>query len=238
MTVLKHQEEPWIQGGPLLEVSFLMEFRTSSQHFIEQILTRLRNLHPPVGIARTDLELAKLKEEFIEGYPLDAKDPQPINLHSISIPAYIYFKDLKRKASIRIQQISETLSNITFDFFGSVHDAPEWIQNGIRKTDLPAFVDLLKTLFDVFEFPAGTIGYEYDSKDLFDINECWPSSEYDLSKLDAMRIESRDVVPFIYILVNKTCRPLIGLQHWPAFRKVEDTERYFLIEWKEILEAC
>ena len=118
-----------------------------------------------------------------------------------------------------------------------MHDALEWGQRGIRETDLPTFVELLKNLFDAFEFAVGTIGFEFDSKDLFLSDECWPSHDYDLSNLNKTLIETTDVTRFIYILVNKTYMQLTSLDPLPEFRKVEDNQKYLLFEWKGTLEV-
>ena len=218
-------QEPWIRGGPLLEVSFLIEVRTSRQDFITQILTDLGKISLRVEVVPTNVELATVKEEFARGYPLDEKDAESVNVHSVSIPVYVHFKE-HRKAYIRIQQISETLANISFDFFGSAHDAREWRQKGVKETDLPTFVDLLEKLFDVFEFPVGTIGLEYDSKDLFPIDVGWPNSGYDLRNLDMTRLTNIDATHFICILLNKR------LPYPRMDQKAKETHKYLLLGWK------
>lgn len=221
--IVESQELSWIKGGPFLEVSFLLELKTSRQEFIGRILTDLTKVSPRVEVVLTETDLAKLKDDFVKGYPVDEKDENSAKIHSVSIPAYIHFSEMRR-AYIRIQQISDDLGNISFDFFGSAWDAPEWGQKGVKDTDLPIFVDLLKKLFETFTFPLGTIGFEYDSTDLFSIDECWPSSGYDLAKLDKARIEKIDDTDFIYILVNKSFTLL------PAVQKAEDSEKYLLLE--------
>jgi len=97
MTISKDQERPWIRGGPLLEVSFLKELGISRQDFIEQIFTGLRNLSLPIEMVETGIEYAKLKEEFLKGYPFDEKDPKSINVHSISILYLLTFISKTKK---------------------------------------------------------------------------------------------------------------------------------------------
>jgi len=226
MSILDSQK-PWIQGGPLLEVSFLIEFRISGQDFIEQILTNLKKVSTRVEVVPTDIEIAELEKQFATGYPFDEKDPKSVHLHSVSIPAYVHFEE-KRKAYIRIQKLSEKLANISIDYFGSVHDTPEWGQSGIKDTDLPVFIDFLRKLFDIFEFPVGTVGIEYDSKDLFAIDEGWPNSGYDLANLDFTRIKNIDDTPFICILLKK------NLTHRLIVQQTEETEKYILLQRKAL----
>ena len=108
----------WLQGGPFLEVSFLLTIDSNRQSFADRILSRLKSFKPAVEPAITETELKEKISEFNIGYPDDDKDPKSKFYHSTQIPVYVN-TDEKRKAILSLRQVSDKLATVDFWFFAS-----------------------------------------------------------------------------------------------------------------------
>lgn len=215
----------WLQGGPFLEISFLLALDTDRQTFIETILTKLKSFSPTVDFATTEKELKEKVVEFRNGYRDNEQDPNSIMYHSTQIPIYID-TDGKRKSILALEQISSKLIEVNFWFFGSVWDVPEWNQKGITENQIPYFKNILHKLFDSFEFILGTIGYEVSSTDLFETEDGWPSEKYILDNIKIEALQGDHY--FLTIIVNKKyldLQDIDGLQTKGQKQVIEKTHR-------------
>jgi hypothetical protein len=190
----------WLQGGPFLEISFLLTLKLDRQSFVDNILTKLNTFIPIVALATTETELKEKISEFEIGYPYDDKDPNTKILHQTQIPIYVD-TDVKRKSILSLRQISEKLVAVDFWFFGSEWDVPEWNQIGITNEQLPIFKDFLNKLFDSFDFVIGTVGYEVSVTDLFDTDDIWPDEKYNLENIKRQSLQVANY--FSHIVANK-----------------------------------
>ena len=190
----------WLQGGPFLEVSFLLTLDSDRLSFADNILTKLKSFTPTVEFAISVSDLKEKVNEFNIGYRYDVQDPNSIFLHSSQIPVYVE-TDEKRKSILSLRQISDKLVAIDFWFFGSEMDAPEWNQNGITVNKMPIFKDFLNKLFDTFDFIVGTIGYEISVTDLFNTKKAWPDEQYNLENIDTRLVQGDNY--FTLIIDNK-----------------------------------
>ena len=190
----------WLQGGPFLEISFVLTLEADRQSFVDRILNKLKFFKPSVEFATTENELKEKIREFDAGYPDDDKDLESKVYHSTQIPVFVN-TDGKRKAILMLRQISQQLATIDFWFFASEWDEPEWNQKGISESQLPIFKDLLSNLFDTFDFIIGTIGYENSVTQLFDTTETWPNEKFNLNNINrqSLRVDHY----FSFIVANK-----------------------------------
>jgi hypothetical protein len=173
----------WLQGGPFLEISFLLTLESDRQSLADNILTTLNSFEPIVEFATTETVLKEKISEFEIGYLEDDKDPTSKVYHETQIPIYVDI-DGKRKSILSLRQVSDKFIAVDFWFYGSVWNAPEWNQVGITIEQLPLFKDFLNKLFDTFDFVIGTMGYEVSVTDLFDTNETWPNEKYNLDNIN------------------------------------------------------
>ena len=190
----------WLQGGPFLEISFLLTLDADRQTLIEFVLNRLKSFSPTVEIVATDKDVKEKIKQFYKGYRDNENEQNSIVYHSTQIPIYMDI-DGKRKSILAIEQISSRLIKVSFWFFGSEWDMPEWNQTGITEKQIPNFEKVLHNLFDTFRFVIGTIGYEVSVTDLFDTNDGWPSEKYNLTNFRSQECISENF--FITIIANK-----------------------------------
>jgi hypothetical protein len=190
----------WLQGGPFLEISFLLTLELDRQSFVDSILTKLKSVNPTVELATTVNDLKEKISEFDIGYAYDDKDPNSKFIHQAQIPVYVD-TDGKRKSILSLRQISDKLVAVDFWFFGSEWDAPEWNQVGITERHLPIFKDFLNSLFDTFDFIVGTMAYENSVTDLFATGDTWPNDKYSLDNINKQSFQVDHY--FLIIIANK-----------------------------------
>ena len=190
----------WLQGGPFLEISFLLTLELDRQSFADNILTKLKSFKPTVDLATTEEELKEKITEFDIGYPDDDQDTNSKVYHQTQIPIYVD-TDVKRKSVLSLRQVSNKLVAVDFWFFGSEWDAPEWNQVGITNEQLPIFKDFLNKLFETFDFVIGTVGYEVSVTDLFDTGDTWPNENYNLDNINKQSLQVGN--SFSLIVANK-----------------------------------
>jgi hypothetical protein len=190
----------WLQGGPFLEVSFLMMHSIDRLLFITNVLTKLKTFKPTVEIAISEKELKEMIEEFNIGYPDDVDDPNSKFYYQTQIPVFVDIAE-KRKSILSLRQVSTKFIAVDFWFYGSKWDAPEWNQHGITESQLPAFKLFLDSLYDAFQFPIGTLGFENSVTDIFDTSEGWPNEVYNLERINMRSVQVEN--HFLYIVANK-----------------------------------
>ncbi len=120
----------WLQGGPFLEVSFLLELKEDKKQTVQDIINKLSKVTNKVKIV--DGKFDKIIDFFDKGYPYDEEDLQSINLHALRLRLYVYISR-KRKATLQIEMVSSNALMVNFLFYGDGFDEPEWDQVGIKK---------------------------------------------------------------------------------------------------------
>jgi hypothetical protein len=199
----------WLQGGPFLEVSFIMRLETDRQSFVDNLFSKLKSFTPTIGFAISEHELQEKLAEFYTGYPDDETDPNTKVYHQAQIPTYVD-TDFKRKSILSLQQISSKLIAVDFWFFGAETDAPEWGQKGISQGQVHLFKDMLHRLYDTFHFAIGTVGYENSVTDLFNTGETLPHESYSLNNINKSSVQVDNY--FIAIIANKEYLQLQGIK--------------------------
>jgi hypothetical protein len=199
----------WLQGGPFLEVSFLMVLEADRQTFVDNFFDKLKTFTPAVEFATPENDLQEKLLEFNVGYPDDETDPNSKFYHQTQIPVYVDI-DGKRKSVLSLRQISQKLVAIDFWFFGEESDASEWNQKGITENQIPLFTDMLHRLFDTFHFLIATVGYENSVTDLFVTNETWPHEEYSRDNINTSLVQVNDY--FTAIIADKNFVALKGIK--------------------------
>jgi len=215
----------WLQGGPFLEISFLLTFDLGRQSFVDRILTKLKSLKPSVEFVTSEAELNEKISAFHIGYPFDDKDQNSKVLHQIQIPLYVDI-EVKRKSVLSLRQVSDKFMAVDFWFFGAEQDEAEWNQEGITENQLPIFKDFLNTLFDTFDFVLGTMGFEISVTDLFEISDGWPDERYNIENISRELLQVDNY--FSLIIANKKhidIQDISGVKTI-GYRQTLETEKY------------
>ena len=198
------QSSQWLQGGPLLEVSFLLELKEQKMEAIKDIITRLSTSTYKVEIVDDNMD--EMIDLFDKGYPYDEEYPKTNTIHSLSLRLYIYLSK-KRKATLQIVMVSSNTIMVNFSFFGSEFDAPEWDQLGIKKEEVTDFTNFLKELYSIFEFKVGAVAIEEDVLQLFDFDETYPNECYRYENLSPNYLFEKSAF-FIDIIWNEKQKKL------------------------------
>jgi hypothetical protein len=171
----------WIQGGPFIEVSFLIELKEKKSKTVKNIINKLSEVSTKIEIV--DYNIDEIIDFFDKGYPYDDDNPQSPYIHSLKLRLFV---DLprRRKASLLIDKISSDSILIDFCFFGDEMDVPEWDQIGIRKDEYSDITNFLIELFSVYEFKIGGVSCEEDIKFLFETVEQYPDECYRFKNID------------------------------------------------------
>jgi hypothetical protein len=165
----------WLQGGPFLEVSFIIKLNDEKKEVIKTILKKLSNLNHQIEVV--DTNLYEMIESFHKGYPYDEEDPDSVYIHSMQVNLYVYVAG-RRKATLQIEQVSSNALLINFWLFGSEFDASKWGQIGIKGKDISYFKNFLIDLYNNFKFKIGSIAIEEDVLGLSDRDETRPNEFY------------------------------------------------------------
>jgi len=169
------QWSQWLQGGPFLEVSFLLELKEQKTKTIQDIINKLSKVTNKVEIV--DKNVDEIIDFFDKGYPYEEEDTQTNYIHSSRFRLYVYLSR-KRKATLQIEMVSSNAIMVDFWFYGDEFDAPEWDQIGIKKEEFTDFTNFLKELYSVYEFKIGGIAIEEDVLELFGFSETYPNECY------------------------------------------------------------
>ncbi|PEC48163.1 hypothetical protein [Bacillus sp. AFS096315] len=193
------QWSQWLQGGPFLEVSFLLELKKKKKETIQEIIFNLSKVRNRIEIYDKNVE--EIIDFFDRGYPFDEKDPQSIYMHSLRLRLYVYLSR-KRKATLQIELVSSNAIIVNFWFYGSNFDAMEWDQIGIENEEITDFTNFLKELYFVYEFKIGGMAIEEDVISLFGFDEAYPNECYRYENISPDRF-LQDTYGFIDIIWNE-----------------------------------
>lgn len=179
------QWSPWLQGGPFLEISFLLELKEKKRETIQDIILNLSKVSNRIEIQ--DENVDEIIDFFDRGYPYDKADPQTNYLHSLRLRLYVYLSR-KRKATLQIEMVSSNAIMVNFWFFGSIADALEWNQIGIKKEEIADFTNFLEELYSVYAFKIGGIAIEEDILELLGLGETYPNECYRYENVSLNRL--------------------------------------------------
>ncbi|TWT01923.1 hypothetical protein [Planomicrobium sp. CPCC 101079] len=170
----------WLQGGPFLEVSFLLEQEAGKKEAARSLINKLSSF--PIRINFEDENIDGLVDAFTAGFPCDEEDLHSLRIHSLHLRIEIRIAGL-RKAILQVEQLSSNALLADFWFYGSQFDDPEHHQTGIKTEDLQDFEQFLLELYAGFVFKAGGISIEQDMRNLFDCQVSSPSEQYRFENL-------------------------------------------------------
>lgn len=190
----------WLQGGPFLEISFLIEIKK-----MQEIIGSLSKLNIEIA----DEDINELITAFDRGYLFDEEDPDSIRMHSLPLRLYVCFSR-KRKANLNINKVSSNALMMNFTFYGSEFDALEWGQIGIAEDELEEFTEFLLELFAAYQFKVGGIAFEQDILSLFNCNEIYPNECY--------RMEN--VLPAIFLQDSSAFREIIWNEKYEKLSQI------------------
>lgn len=197
----------WLQGGPFLEVSFLMEIREDKKKLVHSALNNL--LFLPEKIEIVDKNTDEKIDYFLKGEPFDEADPKTPMMHSLKLHLYVQLTR-RRKATLQIETVSSNSLLVNFWFYGSTYDAKEWGQIGINEEEYVDFTNLLIHLFSVYRFKVGGIGVEVNILDLFNCSETYPNECYQFENMlpnDVLQNSSH----FIQLIWNEKYKKLSNI---------------------------
>ncbi|GGA60215.1 hypothetical protein [Ornithinibacillus halotolerans] len=196
------QSSQWLQGGPFLEVSFLLQLKEDKRKTIQFILDNLSKVNNNIEIV--DDNIGEVMDAFEVGYPYDEGDVQTTHIHSFSLNLYVYLTR-RRKSVLQIDLVSSNTVMVNFMFYGSTMDAGEWEQIGIEQDEYTDFTNFLKNLYAVYEFEVGGIAMEENVLELFGSEEIYPNECYRYEALDPERFlqESSAFIDIIWKDTNK-----------------------------------
>lgn len=181
-----------LQGGPFLEVSFLID----EYDPIQVILAKLCDLPIKIEMKIT----TDLLQAFDTGYLYDEQDSNSKKIHQLHLHLNVH-TNRHRASDLYIERIAENSLCCSLCFYGDEEDNIEWNQIGIASSEIQEFTSLLVQIFEKLEFVAGVVAIEQDAKFMFDSHKEWPDQEYELTKLNIQSI-MRNANSFYTIIVN------------------------------------
>lgn len=175
----------WLKGGPYYELSILIRNIVPKVRLLTHILKELNHLDFPYKIIDSETEVAKK----VDLYEIGERDDNLIR-REFDIDAEFEISG-KRKARIFIAELSNDLIKANFLFFGGEQDEGEWNQIGIKNEDKSEFRRFFDSIIKKFNPILGTIGYEVDCIELFELNETYPNVKYTINELSIDKIQRR-----------------------------------------------
>lgn len=166
----------WLQGGPFLEVSFLMELQEDRRKTVRNILSGFSNITNKIEVVDSNID------EILKNFNTGTQYDKTIQRYSLRIKLFVSVSR-KRKAILQIEQVSANAILVNFLFFGSEFDAPEWNQIGIKNEELQDFTNFLIELYYNFQFKVGGIAIEEDILGLIDCDEIYPNECYSFGNI-------------------------------------------------------
>lgn len=221
----------WLQGGPFLEISFFIENKYDSpKEILNTILGKINEINPKVEIFETKDNLKNKLLEFEKGYLYDENNKDSVLMHFLSLNVYVNSKR-KRKAYLDLSLSSKDKAIFaSFIFYASTFDVPEWNQIGVNQEEIVELKDFFINLFELYNFPLGTMGYEMNVTYLFSSEKDYPEELiYELDKLSISEIignHLNEYEMYDYLIVNKNYRDLSNYQ----FKEVIKVKNGYLVD--------
>ncbi len=166
----------WLQGGPFYELSIIVNNDTNKNTLIQSIFKILIDSSSILMCKNSD-DTNEQAEQFIAGYWDDSTIYRTCKLNiKVNIAG-------TRKAIVYVNELSESLVQIDFCFYGDYEDAPEWNQIGLKRSDKPDFLKFFRFIINKFNPLLGLIAYEDYCTSLFQTKEAYPHDDYCIEKL-------------------------------------------------------
>lgn len=189
----------WLQGGPFLEVSFILQLKEKKTKTVQDIIKKLSKVTSKIEIV--DENVDEIIDFFDRGYPYGEENLQTINLHSLRLRLYVYLLR-KRKATLQLEMVSPNALMVDFLFYGDEYDEQEYDQVGIMKEEFTGFTSFLKELYSVYEFKIGGIAFEEDVLKLFGFEKTYPNECYRYENVSPDHY-LKEPSPFVNIIWNE-----------------------------------
>lgn len=203
------QWSQWLQGGPFLEVSFLLELKEKKKETIKEIIFNLTKVTNRIEIY--DENVIEIIDFFDRGYPYDEEDPQTMYIHSLRLRLHVHLSR-KQKATLQIEKVSSNAILVNFWFDGSNSDDVEWDRIGIKKEEITEFTNFLEELYFVYEFKIGGIAIEEDVLELLGFDETYPNECYRYENVSPDRF-LQDSSHFIDIIWSEKYKKLSNVPY-------------------------
>lgn len=194
----------WLQGGPFLEVSFLLGLKKEKAETIQEITEKFSKMKSKIEIV--DINISEITDFFARGYPYDENNTSSLRLHSLRLRLYVYMSR-KRKATLQIEVVSSNALMVNFWFYGDEFDESEWGQIGIKREEYDEFVGFLKELYSVYKFKIGGIAIEENVLGLFRISKIYPNELYRYENIYPENF-LKQLSPFTHIIWNENYKKL------------------------------
>jgi hypothetical protein len=186
-------EPIWLEGGPFLEFSFLMELKGGKKQAVQELINKLSNFTNNIEIV--DENINDLINSFEKGYLYDVDKHH--YMHSIKLRLFITISR-RRKATLFIELLSPNSFLVNFWIYGSVFDAPEWEQIGIKENEFDHMTKFLLELFQVYDFIVGAIAIEDDITTIIDSDNIPPNQDFDYKNIHSNLLNE---IPMYFIKV-------------------------------------
>lgn len=174
----------WLQGGPYYELSFLKSNSEDKAKLLHTILEQLGRI-PNLKIESSTNEIENGISEYSKG-----EQEGKLVFRSLEIKVKVECSG-QRKLRLNISELSKELVKVNFWFYGSIYDANEWNQKGIRENDKPGFRQLFNQIQVNLKPILGTIAYEEDCEELFVTELLAPNEYFSIKNLNLEKIKER-----------------------------------------------
>jgi len=173
--------ERWIKEGPFLEVSFILEFNQRIDIFLKEFLSSL---------SKTKFKI-QLKDD-LNKYVVDFKKIQLDEQldKKIEIPLFINFPEIT-KSLLFFNIIAE--KTVMIDFCFEYHEPNPYM--------LKHCYELLKSLYNVFNFKFGVIGIEVDCLFAYNCNKEYPNEFYNVNNLNIKNLLNNIMTHYFYAII-------------------------------------
>lgn len=182
--IKKNNKMNWLQGGPYYELSFLKYNSEDKAKLLQTILDQLSKI-PNLKIECSTNEIEKGILDYSKG-----EEEGKLVFRYFEIKVKVECSG-QRKIRLNISELSKELVKVNFWFYGSIYDADEWNQKGIRENDKPAFRQLFKQIQDNLKPILGTIAYEEDCEEMFVTEILAPNEYFSTKNLNLEKIKKR-----------------------------------------------
>jgi hypothetical protein len=200
-------EAMWLEGGPFLEFSFFLELKEEKKKAVQELINKLSNVTNKIEIV--DENINDLINSFEKGYLYD--DEKQHYRHSVTLRLFITISR-RRKATLFIEFLSPNTLLVNFWIYGSVFDAPEWEQIGIKENEFDHMTNFLLELFQVYDFIIGSIAIEDDVTTFIDSDNIPPNQDYDYKNINSNLLNELPLY-FIKVIWNERYGKLDSLPY-------------------------
>lgn len=182
--------DDWLQGGPFLEVSFIIPITDPRSVLLPNLIDRLKLSKFRIYFDNEAVENA------ISSFGNDSAGFAKIHFEML-------FPE-KRRGDLFIEEIAIGKAlQITLSFYGGNEKLDYPGHPALKEEDMQNFSLLLRSLYPVFRFPLGSVAFETGCKDLISLpDKTLPDDSYSPENIDFARlfisIRSKPFIELIY----------------------------------------